>query len=36
MSAGPNLPVRFTRHCVEQYQLRFRPVEPDTDRPQHT
>ena len=26
MSAAPNLPVRFTRHCVEQYQLRFRPA----------
>jgi hypothetical protein len=26
MSAAPNFPVRFTRHCVEQYQLRFRPA----------
>ena len=26
MSAAPNVPVRFTRHCVEQYQLRFRPA----------
>ena len=26
MAAVPEVPVRFSRHCIEQYQLRFRPA----------